>query len=247
MELSNEHHFGNFRNYYSFHPTGERTSRFPQGLFRAIWEAAGKQAHFYMLDIGCNEGNLSLELLNIAQKDIPDAQCYMLGVDIDDVLIQRAKSKSIENLFSSFLTVDIMKDDENQINEYLKQRDMEQFSFVSCFSITMWIHMNHNDDGLKFFLNEAVRYTSGSLLLEPQPWRCYRNAIQRCRRLNISELPHYQDLIIRNIEDYSKVYITSIGLMTFNVLDEKEWGRKLIIFHRNSSSLIENILCKDAI
>jgi hypothetical protein len=42
-------------------------------------------------------------------------------------------------------------------------------------SVTMWIHLNHGDDGLSRFLEVVASYTH-YLLLEPQPWKCYQTA-----------------------------------------------------------------------
>jgi hypothetical protein len=37
----------------------------------------------------------------------------------------------------------------------------------------MWIHLNHGDDGLWAFL-EQVSSMTDHLIVEPQPWKCYR-------------------------------------------------------------------------
>ena len=54
------HQHGNFHNYYAFHSIDERISMIPQGCFYSIWESLGKPSKFCMLDVGCNEGSLTL-------------------------------------------------------------------------------------------------------------------------------------------------------------------------------------------
>ena len=38
----------------------------------------------------------------------------------------------------------------------------------------------------------------GSILVEPQPWKCYRNAVRRCRKLNLALPLHYSDLLYKD-------------------------------------------------
>ena len=139
-----------------------------------------------------------------------------------------------------FRIADIMTDDyQAVINQYLTDYDTKQFSFVSCFSITMWIHMNHNDDGLLSFITKSCNNCSHTIIIEPQPWKCYRNAIQRCRRQIIPELPFYQSLIIRDVESYLRDVLPTVGFPGCHTLGAKEWGRVLLVFHRRSSDGIE--------
>mmetsp|Transcript_8348 Transcript_8348/g.8505 ORF Transcript_8348/g.8505 Transcript_8348/m.8505 type:complete len:264 (-) Transcript_8348:637-1428(-) len=245
MDESNGHHHGNFKSYYTFHSTEERMSRLSKGLFKSIWEVAGRPPKFLMLDIGCNEGDLSIELLKTAQSELGCCQCFMLGIDLDEGLIKRAEEKLEGNESCRFTALDIMTIINNNdqtvdlVNQYLHSHDSNFFSFVSCFSITMWIHMNHHDSGLESFLLKAIRLTkcTGTLLLEPQPWPCYRKAMQRCRRKGITELPYYQDLRVRNIEKFLSDYVTANGLLEVHALQAKDWGRQLMIFSHVSLSI----------
>ena len=38
----------------------------------------------------------------------------------------------------------------------------------------------------------------GSILVEPQPWKCYRNAVRRCRKMNLPLPLHYSDLLYKD-------------------------------------------------
>jgi len=76
---------GNFHNYYTFHPVSQRTALIPREFFLEMWNYQGRPRDFFMLDIGCNEGDLSVELLNRAGEELGDqnCNCHMLGIDID--------------------------------------------------------------------------------------------------------------------------------------------------------------------
>lgn len=83
------------------------------------------------------------------------------GIDIDPELISRAIHKNHAEI--EFKCLDIMKDTEGR----------RQFDLVTCLSITMWIHLHHGDQGLFHFLDRVIQMTD-HLLIEPQPWKCYR-------------------------------------------------------------------------
>lgn len=107
---------------------------------------------------------------------------FVLGVDIDEVLIKRAKTKPTtvaDGDALQFLHVDVTSTEFNsQIGEFIEAAKREptvprKFDLVTCFSVTMWIHLNHGDDGLWKFL-ETVSDMTEHLVIEPQPWKCYR-------------------------------------------------------------------------
>lgn len=152
------------------------------------------------------------------------------AIDIDPILISRAqeiyKHKAI-----SFKCLDIMEMNEtNIISDYLTSKCIKKFKVSFCFSITMWIHLNHGDDGLKKFL----RYIAGIsevLVIEPQPWKCYKTAVKRMKQQNFlfpqfSKLKHKQ-----NIEHEIESYLINECNLTKIVESEKtKWERKILIF-----------------
>jgi hypothetical protein len=261
------HKYGNYHKYYTFHPSLTRSEiflKYSKNLFYILWKNQNYPKQFVILDIGCNEGNLSVEILNQARLQIPSyVTCILLGIDIDKNLINLANNKYCHHYYNhdnsqNNKEIDTISDVENDksnntfiyfhaidfmniqlTNEYFiqffhmihirlnsgnndthiyKQQQQEQelcdshqhllnqhensqckhndnsnnynnnkFNIISLFSITMWIHLNHGDDGLIGCLTRSVSYlhTNGSLIIEPQLWKCYKNNNKRCRKLGI--------------------------------------------------------------
>lgn len=157
----NGHKFGNFHSYYTFHEDQSRTKLIPENFFLSLWRLQGEPETFSILDVGCNEGNLTIELYHKAVSELPShVCCLVLGIDMDDILIDRAikKAESIDNV--SFCTVNIMNEEERTgvwlVRDFCKKNELKGFSFISLFSITMWIHLNHGDIGLEKFLSTGA-------------------------------------------------------------------------------------------
>jgi len=264
------HKYGNYHKYYTFHPSLTRSEiflKYSKNLFYILWKNQNCPEQFVILDIGCNEGNLSVEILNQARLQIPSyVSCILLGIDIDKNLIDLANNKycyhyhhnhdnsqhnkeidtisgdennnnnNNNNTFIYFYALDFMniqltneyfiqffhmihkRHNSNDDTHTYQQQQQEQelceshlyhlnqhensqythndnnnnnyynkFNLISLFSITMWIHLNHGDDGLISCLNRSVSllHTNGSLIIEPQLWKCYKNNNKRCRKLGI--------------------------------------------------------------
>ena len=172
LDAMKGHKYGNFHSYYAFHAQESRTLLIPQNFFLSLWESQGQPAAFSLLDVGCNEGNLTLELYNRAVSELPaHVHCFALGVDLDPILIDRATQKTSDIPQISFQTVDIMSVEEGSgvslIENYCIVKGISGFSFVSLFSITMWIHLNHGDIGFERFLAVGAGLLSdvGTILL----------------------------------------------------------------------------------
>ena len=219
------HKYGNYHKYYTFHPSSARSSFFASGdMFRKLWEAQDKPRVFRILDIGCNEGNLSMDVLEQARWELPSSVvCTVLGIDIDSSLIALANEKYCApkeggvvpphiafdaiNFMDADATGEFMTGYFDELNKATQSASADCNSFrgfnvVCLFSITMWIHLNHDDTGLVDCLQRSAGLLTptGSLVIEPQPWKCYKAADKRCRKLGITRPLHYSALAIRNIE-----------------------------------------------
>lgn len=237
LELS-AHVYGNYHKYYTFHPAGSRLQLLEgRGIFHNLWKAQSEPTVFRILDIGCNEGQLSVEMLQLARRELPaDVRCELVGVDIDSSLIELATTNhtlQAPNLSSCFFAVDFL--DETSIDT-LKAKlphAQEGFQLVTVFSTTMWIHINHGDSGLQKFLVHAQSFVglNGAMLLEPQPTKCYRTAVKRCRKLGLKEPAAYRTIQPEKAEE-------TVQALTLEVypykhvcyLGHEMWGRALNLF-----------------
>lgn len=159
----------------------------------------------------------------------------MLGIDVDPVLIERAQEKNKYNGHIFYKCLDFMVDDKSEVFKSHLGSD-GNFDVVFCFSVTMWIHLNHGDDGLHRFLKE-ISDMSKMLVIEPQPWKCYKSAVKRLKRCNKS-FPYFQKLTVReNIEEHIQQFLVgSCNLQKVYESPDSKWGRKLMFFKRTFTS-----------
>jgi SAM-dependent methyltransferase len=230
-EDSKGHHYGNFHKYYDFHnPSARYSPLLTNTNFFSLWNDLHCPDELYFLDIGCNEGNLTIEILKIVKEQLPiHVHCVILGIDIDEKLIQKAQEKYSHIEDAIFVAADCLIP--NVVLDIMKNHQISKFALVTAFSITMWIHMNHGDVGLQRFLQLMYEITSYGILIEPQKWISYRKAMQRCRRMKILELPHYQDLQIHDIETFIEQFYTTTYEMQLSWRTPcEEWGREALFF-----------------
>ncbi|XP_053618012.1 probable RNA methyltransferase CG11342 [Plodia interpunctella] len=219
--------FGNFINYYSFHSVEQRINNLnPQMFPHPI-----PNQDIFCLDIGCNTGDLTKKLYLYLEKVYPESNIKILAVDIDSTLIKRAQETS-NNTNISYQTADIMEDNDlNLINNYLSSFGRKEFDIVFCFSVTMWIHINNGDKGLLTLL-DFLKSVSRSIIVEAQPWNCYRNAQRRMKKSG-SNFPYYEKLTIRNNVDF--IIEQKLSENTHNKIYESpysKWNRKVQSFHK---------------
>lgn len=119
------------------------------------------------------------------------------------------------------------------IKNYLACRGTDKFNIVFCFSTTMWIHLNNGDKGLKKFLRDASSICE-LLVIEPQPWKCYKTAVKRMKQNNFT-FPLFSELKIReNVENEIEQYLIVECNMTKIVESSRtKWDRKLLIFQKS--------------
>lgn len=186
--------FGNFINYYTFHNVEKRTANLNPNMFPSV---GGNE--ILCLDIGCNTGDLTQELYLYLKNIYPEQSIYMMAIDIDPKLINRAQEANNEKNIT-FVAMDIMdQEDKEVVLKYLASFKESRFHITFTFSITMWIHLNNGDDGLMKFL-EYLKEVSKILVIEPQPWHCYRNAQRRIKKSG-STFEFYESLSIRSNVD----------------------------------------------
>ncbi|XP_072034413.1 pre-miRNA 5'-monophosphate methyltransferase-like [Amphiura filiformis] len=169
-------------------------------------------------------------------------QLFMLGCDIDQVLIQRATEANPYPDNVMFQAIDIM--DSTSSNKvcanFLDAHHASHiFDLTTCFSITMWIHLHQGDSGLLTFLEQVSKRTR-YLIIEPQPWKCYKSAVRRVKKLgqpmqwqSLSELQIREDVVDRIV----KHLVTECNMEIVQRLGETDWERQLLLL-RNSMNTV---------
>ena len=160
----------------------------------------------------------------------------MLGVDLDPLLVERAANKFSQTDKLEFRVLDILGADvTSQLEKYLASQDRTRFDLVSVFSVTMWVHINHGDEGLKEFVRRLVGLAR-FVLVEPQPWKCYQTAARRMRKLGKEEFPHLKHLKMRGpgVDLQIVQLFKDSGMELVQDFGESKWSRKLVLL-RNTS------------
>ncbi|KAJ9576959.1 hypothetical protein L9F63_006485 [Diploptera punctata] len=229
---------GNFINYYKFNSVDNRLKLLPED----IW-TINNHGDLICLDIGCNSGDLTQELYkcfvkncirtkcNNGKEEIKQ-ECYLLGIDLDPTLVSRAVENNQYPNNVSYYCENYMSEGKNFISTYLTSYRRDIFDIIFCFSVTMWIHINHGDEGLRHFLKKMSKQTK-MLVIEPQPWKCYRTAVRRLKRSG-EDFCQFPDLKIRNnvTVEIENILCNECNFIKIKETENTEWGRKLQFFKR---------------
>jgi len=122
------------------------------------------------------------------------------------------------------------------IEQFLNRHNRLKFDVIFCFSVSMWIHLNHGDEGLSRFFQNVQKYCDQLFLFEPQPWKCYMTAARRMRKLNqpkfthLEQMEHRQDQLIPHVTQLCQ----SAGLKPIAHLGQTNWNRPIILYERNT-------------
>lgn len=213
--------FGNFINYYSFHSVNERI----QNLHRDMFPLIDNTSPLLILDIGCNTGELTIQLYRYIKSLFLNTELHILAIDIDPILIERA-NREIESI--SFITCNIVnKKGQKTITEYLEKFNKKTFDITFCFSVTMWIHLNNGDDLFMEFLKFLKTY-SICIIIEPQPWKCYKNANRRMKRAGAGDFQLFHSLkITLNVEDVIEKVLSEVTHWKVYESQSSSWNRRI--------------------
>ncbi|XP_037977192.2 probable RNA methyltransferase CG11342 [Plutella xylostella] len=216
---------GNFINYYSFHSAKERINNLSIEMFPTVVT----NEPIICLDIGCNSGELTQEFYQYLKNVYHNNNIMILAIDIDSALIKRAiDTNTADNI--TFRSIDIMSEDgAEEIKTYLNSHSKQAFDITFCFSVTMWIHLNNGDEGLLKFL-QFLKEIPSTVLIETQPWNCYRNAQRRMKKQG-NDFAFYHTLKIRSDVNLTieKVMIESTHKKVYES-HESAWKRRIQSF-----------------
>ncbi|XP_010740953.3 pre-miRNA 5'-monophosphate methyltransferase [Larimichthys crocea] len=231
--------YGNFINYYTFNPPENRLSLIPATLLQDLGYSDGQQTTL-ILDVGCNSGELSVAFYeHLVQGPVCEQEeesnrrrVNLLGFDLDEILIERAQQANPLPSNISFIPLDIIKDTD-QLQDYLNQHGCSSFHLCLCLAVTMWVHLNHGDSGLLHLLS-SLASISQHILLEAQPWKCYRSAARRLRKLGRSDFDHFKNLKIRGeMAEHAREHLErNCGMELIQSFGSTAWDRKLLLFRR---------------
>ncbi|CAI5711747.1 unnamed protein product [Hyaloperonospora brassicae] len=164
----------------------------------------------------------------------------VLGVDLDEALIARAAKKPVQVADGDvvqFRRVDVMMSAfRKEIAPFLelakRTTGKREFDFVTCFSVTMWIHLNHGDDGLWKFL-ETVSNMTEHLIIEPQTWKCYRNARKRLNRRHIEVPQSFNEIKVRaDVVEKIDAFLLAGRFRYKAQLGKTNWSRNVVLYSR---------------
>ncbi|XP_014023670.1 pre-miRNA 5'-monophosphate methyltransferase [Salmo salar] len=238
--------YGNFINYYTFNPPENRLSLIPTTLIQDLGYGIDSSETILMLDVGCNSGDLTVALYRHLQPRVlsedsttpPDSDLQLLGFDLDETLILRAQQTNPFPQNISFIPLDITEDaaSQTQLQDYLRQHGGFRFHLSLCLAVTMWVHLNHGDAALLGLLSRLAS-VSQHLLLEAQPWKCYRSAARRLRKLGRSDFDHFKELKIRGdvAEQASEHLEKHCGMALMQCFGSTSWDRRLLLFRRRET------------
>ncbi|KAJ3603256.1 hypothetical protein NHX12_030998 [Muraenolepis orangiensis] len=241
--------YGNFINYYTFNPPENRLALLPETLLQDLGYRDGHQT-VLMLDVGCNSGDLSVALykhlvLRPEKEESTDdtmTAAHILGFDLDESLIQRAQETNPHPGNISFIPLDITTttsgSHRDPLQDYLQDHGNPRFQVCFCFAVTMWVHLNHGDAALLTFLSRLASM-SDHLVLEAQPWKCYRSAARRLRKLGRSDFDHFKGLRIRgDVAQHARDHLEALcGMELIQSFGRTAWDRKVLLFKRKECRL----------
>ncbi|KAK9528677.1 hypothetical protein VZT92_012827 [Zoarces viviparus] len=166
------------------------------------------------------------------QEESEERKVHLLGFDLDEILIQRAQQNNPLPGSISFITLDVTKDTD-RLQHYLDQHGCSHFHLCLCLAVTMWVHLNHGDASLLQLLSRLAS-VSQHLLLEAQPWKCYRSAARRLRKLGRSDFDHFKTLKIRgDVAEQAREHLEGhCGMELIRSFGSTTWDRKLLLFKR---------------
>ncbi|XP_002166936.3 uncharacterized protein LOC100197255 [Hydra vulgaris] len=212
------------------------------------------------LDIGCNNGKVTLEILKRFDPS------FITGVDIDDRLIKLARSYarndsympsrqrfpvSIKQTYGPMLNTRILQHGLSGNICFITQNYVpcelddlskikEEYDTITCLSVTMWVQLNFGDSGLKRMFKKIFMQLKpgGKLLLEPQLLKSYKKK----KNLSITILHHFKSIKLFPNDFVRYLLSKEIGFATSECLiythHKKTGGRPLFLLTKSSGSNI---------
>ncbi len=172
---------------------------------------------------------------HLLHEDSSGREVYLLGFDLDQDLILRAQNSNPFPQNLQFIPLDITDDAKSRavLQSYLGRFGCPRFHLCTCFAVTMWVHLNHGDAAFRSLLSRLASL-SEYLLLEAQPWKCYRSAARRLRKLGRSDFDHFKTLEIRgDMTAHATEHLEKqCSMELVQSFGNTAWDRSLLLFKR---------------
>ncbi|GLD95492.1 hypothetical protein PINS_up004169 [Pythium insidiosum] len=114
----------------------------------------------------------------------------------------------------------------------------KDYDFITCFSVTKWIHLFHGDDGIKGVFQHLhdLLAPGGRLILEPQPWKSYHK-----RKFTSAVTAANYDKIQLRPKDFPAFLVETVGFKSCEFLQvcqttSKGFRRPVYVVEKRSSS-----------
>ena len=100
----------------------------------------------------------------------------------------------------------------------------------------MWVHLHHGDSGLRSMLHKLAKLCR-RLLVEPQPWKCYKTAERRAKRAGEEPFPAMKGLQIRGpgVEQGVLDMCKEAGMEVEEQYGETKWSRRVVLLRRKAT------------
>lgn len=161
---------------------------------------------------------------------------HLLGFDLDQDLISRAQTSNPFPQTIQFIPLDItLEESPAELSSYLERFGRRRFNLCTCFAVTMWVHLTHGDAAFLGLLSRLASLCE-YLLLEAQPWKCYRSAARRLRKLGRRDFDHFKTLEIRgDMAAHAEEHLEKhCGMELARSFGNTTWDRSLLLFRRRS-------------
>jgi len=186
------------------------------------------------LDVGCNEGVMTLGLVKKFKTET------MMAIDLDESLVKRA----CVNLRKARSAAAAEHAASQQAQQHPKRRKLAKqtmkslsqtwfvhgnvlaskvepnsFDCITALSVTKWIHLHSGDGGIRYFFSKVrdLLAPGGKFICEPQEWRSYKSAVAKVKRggagavADTSYFGRLHELTLRP-EDFADVLANEFGL-----------------------------------
>ncbi len=185
---------GNYHRYYGYRLKPDHGEDHRISLLEKHWFHKKR-----CLDIGCNEGVLTLDMV------VKFGTASMTGIDLDEYLIKRACSHLREqrstaiNEFVLSQKAQVDPKTRKQVKRRMQSlaqtwfvhgnvlaSNVEHGSFecITAFSVIKWIHLHGGDGAVRYLFSKIYDLLApgGRFILEPQPWKSYKAAAQKMKK-----------------------------------------------------------------